>query len=323
MTRLFLLFCALVVFCLSNIANAQKIEFSELEFDFGEVRQGEKLIHDFNFLNSGTNDLIIRKLNPACGCIAAVAESGTILPGKKSSIRVTFDTTGFQGNKTKTIRLYSSDESNSSIVLAVSANIVPEVSISPGKVELNEVMLGRGAELLLDLKRSAGVSAKITGVVSKSPLIEAVLKNNGEAVGVKVLPSVPEGISRSQLILKTDSQVVPVINVPVFIKVLGPLLITPEGINFGLVSNLSSLSALKTVRIEKRDGSDLSEVDDIEVDGSNAKVDIDPSSNLKQLVLSVRLVAGPKTVVRSRFTVKFKNDDRKYEIPFFGVTDEL
>lgn len=43
-----------------ELANAPKIEFKELEFDFGTIKQGEVVKHDFIFKNLGENDLEIR-----------------------------------------------------------------------------------------------------------------------------------------------------------------------------------------------------------------------------------------------------------------------
>ena len=54
---------------------AQQVDFKEKSFDFGVVAQGDTLTHDFQILNTGAADLIIRKISPACGCMAAVAES--------------------------------------------------------------------------------------------------------------------------------------------------------------------------------------------------------------------------------------------------------
>jgi len=43
-----------------ELANAPKIEFKELEFDFGTINQGDVVKHDFSFKNLGEKDLEIR-----------------------------------------------------------------------------------------------------------------------------------------------------------------------------------------------------------------------------------------------------------------------
>jgi len=45
-----------------ELANAPKIEFEELSFDFGTINQGDIVKHDFSFKNLGENDLEIRHI---------------------------------------------------------------------------------------------------------------------------------------------------------------------------------------------------------------------------------------------------------------------
>ncbi len=45
-----------------QLKNAPKIKFDELVYDFGTVKQGEKVVHEFKFTNLGNNDLEIRKV---------------------------------------------------------------------------------------------------------------------------------------------------------------------------------------------------------------------------------------------------------------------
>ena len=43
-------------------AKAPKIEFKETTFNFGTVKQGENVVHEFSFKNVGVNELEIRKV---------------------------------------------------------------------------------------------------------------------------------------------------------------------------------------------------------------------------------------------------------------------
>ena len=64
---------------------------------------------------NGDAPLKIEHIHTACGCTAAVLDSDTILPQQKTELRVTFDTTGFQGAKVKTVRVYTNDPKLSSL----------------------------------------------------------------------------------------------------------------------------------------------------------------------------------------------------------------
>jgi hypothetical protein len=45
-----------------QLQNAAKINFENTTYDFGTIKEGEKIEHDFKFTNSGNNDLFIRKV---------------------------------------------------------------------------------------------------------------------------------------------------------------------------------------------------------------------------------------------------------------------
>ena len=61
-------------------------------YDFGSVAQGAKVVHEFEIKNSGTADLIIQRLSPACGCKATQLTTPVVRPGATEKVRVTFDT---------------------------------------------------------------------------------------------------------------------------------------------------------------------------------------------------------------------------------------
>jgi hypothetical protein len=54
----------LISLCLPALANASpSITFDSETHDFGTVKQGETLKYDFKFNNTGTEDLLIEKMN--------------------------------------------------------------------------------------------------------------------------------------------------------------------------------------------------------------------------------------------------------------------
>lgn len=87
-----------------QLKNPPAIEFlNETSFDFGSVKQGEKIEYEFKFKNTGKSDLIIRKTKTSCGCTASVSKDKVIKPGQESSINAVFNTRGKRGKQTKTI----------------------------------------------------------------------------------------------------------------------------------------------------------------------------------------------------------------------------
>jgi cytochrome c biogenesis protein CcdA len=80
----------------SDKTDETKIKDS-FSWDFGEVKEGEVLKHDFLFKNSSANTLNIQDVNTSCGCTVSKIRKKILLPGEATSIEVQFDTKGYSG----------------------------------------------------------------------------------------------------------------------------------------------------------------------------------------------------------------------------------
>ncbi len=70
------------------------LEFAEATFDFGEVMEGEKVNHSYEFTNTGSEPLIISNAKGSCGCTVPNWPRNPIAPGETASIDVAFDSKG-------------------------------------------------------------------------------------------------------------------------------------------------------------------------------------------------------------------------------------
>ncbi|PLX21982.1 MAG: hypothetical protein C0599_07255, partial [Salinivirgaceae bacterium] len=100
-----------------ELANAPKIVFDNLKFNFETLTEGESITHEFKFTNQGKSDLIIRKVHASCGCTAVAPPKTAIKPGESSVIKATFNSRGKHGRQHKTIRVYANDPENSETTL--------------------------------------------------------------------------------------------------------------------------------------------------------------------------------------------------------------
>jgi hypothetical protein len=106
-----------------ELAQAPKMEFKSVEFQFGTLKQGEKATNNFDFTNTGKSDLVIRKIKASCGCTATNPEKMVIKPGETSHITATFNSAGKRGRQNKTITVITNNPSQSSIVLKITGNV--------------------------------------------------------------------------------------------------------------------------------------------------------------------------------------------------------
>jgi len=104
-------------------ANAPKANFETKDFNFNTIKEGDKADFDFKLTNDGKTDLLIRKVKASCGCTAAVPTETTIKPGKSTTIKTSFNSTGKPGKQNKTVTVITNDPDNSTITLRISGEV--------------------------------------------------------------------------------------------------------------------------------------------------------------------------------------------------------
>jgi len=109
-------------------ANAKlpKIKFTEERFDFGEITQGEKVEHTFEFTNTGDADLIITSAKGSCGCTVPEWPKKPIKPGEKGVIDVVFNSEGKSGKQHKKVTVVANTQPSTSEFVITGHIIVPE-----------------------------------------------------------------------------------------------------------------------------------------------------------------------------------------------------
>lgn len=96
--------------------NAPDIKFDIETYDFGTIKQGDKVTHDFEFSNTGKEPLIITGANGSCGCTVPQWPKEPISKGSKGSIHVEFNSTGKMGMQDKTVTIVSNAKSGQRIL---------------------------------------------------------------------------------------------------------------------------------------------------------------------------------------------------------------
>ena len=91
-----------------------RITYTKNEADLGEVVEGAKVKHAFEFQNTGNEPLFIYGAQGSCGCTVPNFPKEPIAPGQKGKIDIEFDSNGRTGSNTKTV--------------SVQANTTPETT---------------------------------------------------------------------------------------------------------------------------------------------------------------------------------------------------
>ena len=67
------------------------IKFNETVYDFGKIKQGVPVYHDFMFTNISPNPIVIESAVPSCGCTTPVRPEGAVPKGKENKIVAGFN----------------------------------------------------------------------------------------------------------------------------------------------------------------------------------------------------------------------------------------
>jgi len=97
-----------------DTANAPIFKFEKEVYDFGEIKEGEKVTYDFKFKNIGNGPLIISSATATCGCTIPEYPKEPVALGAEGLIRVVFNSAGKSGIQNK--------------IVSITANTIPSLT---------------------------------------------------------------------------------------------------------------------------------------------------------------------------------------------------
>lgn len=106
----------------ANAGKMAAIKFNETSYDWGTMKEGDKMTHIFKFSNTGVSDLVISDAQGSCGCTVPEWPKEPIKPGKSGEIKVVFDSAHKSGPQTKTVTLTANTEP-SKVTLLIKGNV--------------------------------------------------------------------------------------------------------------------------------------------------------------------------------------------------------
>lgn len=108
-----------------EVTDGPKIVFAEDTHDFGDIEQGTKVSHVFNFENAGTQPLILSNVLTTCGCTATDWPRDPVAPGDAGKIEVSFNSAGKMGKQNKVITVVS-NAVNAQERVKIITNVLPK-----------------------------------------------------------------------------------------------------------------------------------------------------------------------------------------------------
>ncbi len=108
------LFLGALALSLTILAQQKKAEevakFKELSWDFGKIKQGTPVTHNFTFENTTDKPIVIESAVPSCGCTTPIKPEAPIAKGAEDKIIAGFNAAAAGPfNKTITVKIAGID----------------------------------------------------------------------------------------------------------------------------------------------------------------------------------------------------------------------
>jgi hypothetical protein len=103
-------------------ANAGVMKFETTTHDYGEVAEGPMAEYDFVFTNTGKKPIIISSAQGSCGCTTAKFNPDPVMPGKKGTIHVIYNTENRPGPISKIVTVIS-NAAEPTAILHIKGNV--------------------------------------------------------------------------------------------------------------------------------------------------------------------------------------------------------
>lgn len=192
------------------------------KFSLGKVFRGDVVERTLILKNTGTDTLLLQRVDASCGCTGTVVSSHSIPAGSSGTLRVTFNSKNFSGQVHKTVTINSNASNAHSLVVEFTADIIDEVLFTPQQFWIKDGEVGRTARLTVKVKNNGtapltfrSFRTTLEGFVLKLP--DAALPPGGEREIVaeftpkKAVPFLAEGV-----FLATSNPHQPEIYLPIY-----------------------------------------------------------------------------------------------------------
>lgn len=108
-----------------EVAELPVLTFPDSTHDFGIMKEGERVEHDFTFKNTGRSPLVIAGATSSCGCTVPTFTHDPIAPGATGTLKVTFSSAGKHGHVVKAVTV-TSNAYPASKVITITAEVQSE-----------------------------------------------------------------------------------------------------------------------------------------------------------------------------------------------------
>ena len=163
-----------------------KIQFATPVYDFGRVKAGEPVKHDFVFTNTGDALLIINSVQAGCGCTTVGEWTKQVEPGKTGSIAIQFHTAAFNGFVIKQPSVTCNVTNQPMVVLQIKGTVYRLIDLAPQMAVLNVMPDATMASVVVAITNNTEEPLMLFAPESNNRMFSAELRTNTPGKGYQL-----------------------------------------------------------------------------------------------------------------------------------------
>jgi len=203
----------------TGAASHQGIACDDDVYDFGSKRIGQSVSHVFLLRNTGRHELEIINVRPGCSCTKAEYDQKTIKPGSSLPLKLTVSLEDKRGPVEQHIVVESNDPQRKFLLLRIKGMVESEFSLTPKAISFGKVARGESLTGSVDIDATGSGPFKLLKVHCDSPLCqidqETIDEGKSYRISIRTTSSLPAGLWKTSIRLRTDNKTEPRITIPV------------------------------------------------------------------------------------------------------------
>lgn len=92
-------------------------------WDFGQIKAGQIVKHDFTLTNTAQMPLVISAINTSCGCTVPEVKKKLLSPGESTLVEVSFNSTGYAGPVEQYVYVHTDRTDNPVLKFTIKAEV--------------------------------------------------------------------------------------------------------------------------------------------------------------------------------------------------------